>query len=377
MRWLFALCLLFNVILSGCGADSTATKDNNFAPLSQIIISSENPFIANKTINKFTAEGNFSNLFTRDISAEVIWASSEPGIATIDSNGLATATGPGTTQITATLNGESDYFFLTVTNATLSRIEINPVAPTIPKGLSQQFEAKGTFSDASEQVMTHSVTWSSVDTEIATIDQNGLASALLEGTTNITAAFDGVTKTTQLTVAAAALTAIKVTPALSEVPQRVNVKYIASGTFSDGSINDVTSQVNWTSSDDSIATISASGIAIGSSAGTVTIKASSGAISSSAALTVTEAFLVQINLTPASPTVAVGETLQLMATGVFDNNATVNITSNVIWSSTESTVATVSNVAGTEGLVTGGSIGSTTVNVTSGAITGSLPVTVN
>jgi hypothetical protein len=382
MRRLLAFCLLFILILSGCGSDSTATKEFDLAPLSQIIVTSENPFIANKTSNQFAAEGNFSNLFTQDISAEVVWTSSDPGVATIDANGLATAVTPGTTQITATQDGVFDFFFLTVTDATLSRIDIAPVAPAVARGLTQQFTAQGTFSDASEQSLTNSVTWSSVNTSIAAIDQTGLATALLEGTTNITAAFDGVTRTTQLTVVAAALTAIEITQTLSEVPQQVNVKHIATGTFSDGTSSDITAQANWSSSDESIATVAASGIAVGSAAGSVTITAAMNALSSSVTLNVTEAFLVEINITPAAPTVAADNTLQLTAIGVFNNNATADITTaditaHALWTTSDGSIATISNITGSEGLATGSNAGTTTVSATSGTITGTTVLTVN
>ncbi|PLX89995.1 MAG: hypothetical protein C0619_10140 [Desulfuromonas sp.] len=374
MRWLIALFLVISFILSGCGADTTATKENDFSPLSDIIITSENPFIANKTSNQFTATGNFSDLFTTDISDQVIWTSSDEGIVTVDSSGLASAVAPGTVQISALLDGVVGFFFLTVTDAKLSRIELLPILPTVSKGLAQQFSAVGIFSDASTQILTDTVTWTSLDGDVATIDQTGLASALEEGVSNITAAFDGITETTTMTVVDAALVSIEVSPAAAvDIPQRVNVKYLATGIYSDNSLRPITTQVNWSSSNPAVATVDPLGIAVGSTAGEVLITASMGSISDTATLSITADKLVEIRIVPATPSVTQGATTALTAVGILDNLAEFDITKGVIWA-TDNENATVSNSAPTEGIATGITPGTTVVTATSGNIT-SEPVT--
>jgi len=374
MRWLIALFLVISFILSGCGADTTATKENDFSPLSDIIITSENPFIANKTSNQFTATGNFSDLFATDISDQVIWTSSDEGIVTVDSSGLASAVAPGTVQISALLDGVVGFFFLTVTDAKLSRIELLPILPTVSKGLAQQFSAVGIFSDASTQVLTDTVTWTSLDGDVATIDQTGLASALEEGVSNITAAFDGITETTTMTVVDAALVSIEVSPAAAvDIPQRVNVKYLATGIYSDNSLRPITTQVNWSSSNPAVATVDPLGIAVGSTAGEVLITASMGSISDTATLSITADKLVEIRIVPATPSVTQGATTALTAVGILDNLAEFDITKGVIWA-TDNENATVSNSAPTEGIATGITPGTTVVTATSGNIT-SEPVT--
>ena len=76
-------------------------------------------------------------------------------------------------------------------------------------------------------------------------------------------------------------------------------------------------------------------------------------------------------------TIATGETANFTATGLLSNNATVDITENVIWSSSQPEVATVSNDIGEEGVATGISAGSTLVRATSGGLESSLSLTVN
>lgn len=377
MRWLIALCFIFTFLLSGCGSDTSASKENDFSPLTQIIITSENSRLADKTSNQFTAIGNFSNLFTTDITNKVTWESQDSEVLTIDENGLATAVSPGTVGISASMNGVIDFFFLTVTDATLRRIEVLPLEPTISKGLTEQFTATGTFSDASEQSLTNTVVWTAVDNDIVTIDQSGLATGVEEGTTNVTAAFDGVTKTTKVTVLDADLVSIDVSPDLAEVPQQLNVRYIATGTYTDGTQQTITTQVTWSSSNTSIATINSLGIAYGAAAGTSQITASLDSVSSTATLNVTADKLLEINISPSAPTVDVDSTVQLSATGVLDNLSQIDVTKNVTWV-TNNNNATISEVAGSEGLATGVSAGSTTVTAKSGSVqSGSVTMTVN
>jgi hypothetical protein len=83
----------------------------------------------------------------------------------------------------------SDTAALTVTLA-LNSIAVTPAIATIPKGLTQQYTATGTYSDASTADITSSVTWASSATAVATIDSVGLATGVGDGSTNITAALD-------------------------------------------------------------------------------------------------------------------------------------------------------------------------------------------
>lgn len=53
----------------------------------------------------FDAIGNYSNGFTKDISSQVIWTSSNPTVASISSDGTATGIAVGTTKISASLSG--------------------------------------------------------------------------------------------------------------------------------------------------------------------------------------------------------------------------------------------------------------------------------
>ena len=103
---------------------------------------------------------------------------------------------------------------LTVTAAVLESIAVTPANPSIAKGTTQQFTATGTYSDNSTQDLTSQVTWASATTSVATISSAGLGDRpSATGTSTITATLGGVTGSTVLTVTAAVLQSIAVTPA--------------------------------------------------------------------------------------------------------------------------------------------------------------------
>ena len=54
-------------------------------------------------------------------------------------------------------------------SVTLQSIAVTPANPSVPKGLTQQFTATGTFSDNSTQNLTNQVTWASATPSVATI----------------------------------------------------------------------------------------------------------------------------------------------------------------------------------------------------------------
>jgi len=88
---------------------------------------------------------------------------------------------------------------------TLQSIAVTPANPTIPKGLTNQFTATGTYSDGTSQNITASVTWSSGTTSVATVVSGGLASGVGVGSSVITATSGLVSGSTTLTVTAATL----------------------------------------------------------------------------------------------------------------------------------------------------------------------------
>src|SRR5205814_185492 len=178
-----------------------------------------------------------------EMSNSVSWSSSNTSVATVTSGGLATGGAQGGRQISAS-GGVTGSTTLTVGPATLASIAITPANPSIPKGTTQQFTATGTYSDGSTVEMTDSVSWSSSDTSVATITSGGLATSITQGSSTISAS-GGVTGSTTLTVGPATLVSIAVTPANPSIPKGTTQQLTATGTYSDGSTQDLTGSATW------------------------------------------------------------------------------------------------------------------------------------
>lgn len=158
-------------------------------------------------------------------------------------------------------------------------------------------------------------------------------------------------------------------------------QFTATGVYSDATKQDITAQVTWSSSNTLVATISntsgSNGLAMALSAGTTTIEATYGTITGSTTLTVSSVSLMSIQINQNSPLISTGGTQQFNATGTFSDTTPRDITAQVIWSSSNTSVATISNTPastsgpGYNGLATAISKGKTTITATSGNISAS------
>lgn len=386
--------LLLLLLVSGCGFDGTPTRNNDFVPLTSITIVAASPAIetsrtiANGTSTTLTVIGNFSGLFTRDITDQATWASDNTSFAafnftTAPNKNRVTGVGPGSAHLTATVgNVTSAPYTLTVSSATVSSIAVTPAGPTVAAGLSQQFTATGTFSDTSTQDITFDSTWTAtlISSPIAASVSNdpaskGLAKGLAVGTATINATFplNGTSGSTVLTVTPAVLQSIAVTPVNSTIAgSSKTVNFTATGTLSDGTTKDVTSSAAWTSSATSVATITTGGVATTVATGTTTISAAIGSISGNTNLTVTALALSTLKIAPLTLTLNIGASNNFVVTATFADGSTQDVTASSSLISSNTAIATVSSA----GVVTGVSAGTVTISGSFGNLPVSATVTV-
>ncbi|HXY51571.1 MAG TPA: Ig-like domain-containing protein [Terriglobales bacterium] len=256
---------------------------------------------------------------------------------------------------------------------TLQSLLITPAKPSVALGNQQQFKATGTYSDGTSQDLTSTATWASSQPSVAAINATGLATTKAPGMSTIMATSSSVSGSTTLTVTPAALVSIAVSPPNPSIAAGNTQQFIATGTFSDSSTQDLTDSVSWSASAASVASITAGGLAKGVSVGTATITATSGSISGSASLTVTNAVLVSIALSPVAPSVPLGLLQQFSATGTLSDGSTQDLTRSVTWASADSTIASIAS----GGLATARNLGETKISASSGTIQESTTLTVS
>lgn len=340
------------ISLSGCGWDGTPTRSNDFTPLTSIEISGRST-IARDTSTLLTVKGNFSGLYTRDVTGQVSWSSSAPGVAgfiTAANPNRVTGIAPGTATLTATVAGISLDFIVTVSSATVMTLTITPAVTTVAKGLKTNYTVSGDFSDSTVQDLTFDATWSSSNSAVATISNavgsKGVSEAVAAGTATISAAFGGITATLPLTVTEPVLQTISVTPANPSVLTLSTIKFTATGHYSDGSTADISPLVTWSSAKADVASIGSDGTATTLTQGTTAINATLAGVSGASNLKTTGGNLATLSVTPLVVSLVKGTSGRIAATGTFTNGSTRDVTGAVSWTTANATIATVTASGG-------------------------------
>jgi trimeric autotransporter adhesin len=353
----------------------------NAANLNSISIEPGDATIAQGTQQRMIAKGAFNDGSTRDISFLVTWKSSNTAAVSIGSgNALAFGNAPGMATITAALGSVQGSTPLTVSNATIASVLVSPANPSIATGTQQHFTATGVFSDSTNQDITGSVTWSSDNTGVATINNLATATGISAGNATIKATFSfaGFTQsgTSILTVTPATLSSLSLSPSTAAIAPASSQQYIATGTFSDGTKANVNTLVNWSTSDPNVASVSNPGVITGQSSGQVTVTAQQGSISASAHLLVEGSTLISLQVTPQNSSVAEGFETQMKATGTFSDGQVQDLTAFATWTSSDATIATISNTQVSAGRATGVAPGSAKISAVFAGQSGTATLTV-
>jgi len=325
----------------------------------------------------------------RDITASVTWSVRAATVASVSNaagtQGVASGIAEGTTTVTATLGSISDTAELIVTGASLSSIRITPADATTTEGLRTNYRAEAVYSDGSTADITASAMWSTSSTRVASVSNaagiEGQLLALDAGRTRVIATFEGVMGSTTLTVLEPTPVELQVTPVGGTVAVGDTIQYQAVIVYSNGTSRNVTRMAMWSSSSTRTATIMSGGRgggrATGVAAGTSSIRASFDGLTGAQTLTVNSAALVSISVTPATWSTTVGETRQFQAQAIYSDGSTANVTAAGTWTSSNASVAEVSNAFRSWGRVTTTGSGSATITLTYMGLSGTASVTVS
>ena len=257
---------------------------------------------------------------------------------------------------------------------TLSSVQVSPATATVAAGSTAQYTATAIYSDSTKTDVTTQATWSSNAASVASVDSSGKATARAAGAATLSATFQGVAGTTSLTVTAATLTGITVSSTKNSLPKGLSVQLVATGNYSDGTQQNLTSQVTFVSSATGVATIAGPGAGNGLltavNAGTSDVTASLGSATSPAfKVTVTAATLTSLTVAAAGNPISIpkGISLAYTATGTYTDGSTHDVTSSVTWLSSNTAVATINS----SGLALGTGVGTSNVSASLGAVTSS------
>ncbi len=336
----------------------------------------------------YVATALLSDGTARDVTQQARWDSSDNGVAQVSTTsptrGLVTPLTAGTTNISATLIGNTGVGVLTVINATLNLIQVFPADETVPRGFELQYGAVGLYSDGNAYDLTLSATWSSTASSVASVSNTfpdqGVVSTLTAGNTMIQASFSGQTGATSLRVTNAALSSLSITPALLTLPIGAPRQYRATGVFDDGTARDVTSLVRWSSSNLGVASISnavnSRGLLMTIGAGNATITATLGTQTATSALRVTNATFEQLSVAPPTPRIGIQGVASFTATAVYNDGTAIDVTELCAWTSSSPNIASVRNDTGYRGVAVGLQPGLSNIRATFGANSATSKLTV-
>lgn len=366
--YLFALIIN---ILTGCGSGGLGGIEGEGIVDAEILPS--DPTLIQGGTLQFSLQVYHEDGGSDVTHNNIDWSSSDPAVATIDSLGIATAIAVGTTTINGVIQGHSASTKLTVVAPSLTSVAIEPKDSNIPLGTTLSFTAKGSYSDNTTTDITSSVTWESSNTTIATINESGIATSLSKGTVSISASLHGARDEATLNVSDPVLKSIEVNPQTINLFENTSHTFIATGTYTDKTTQDITTTVNWSSSNAQIASVTNDGQVNAVSGGAATITASLNNISASAIVNVypvTE--LATLSVTPASAAIEMGSIQSFSAQAAFSNGSSHDVTQSVTWSLSDTNVGTIDP----NGVVTGRKPGTTDVVATIGSTSAKASLTV-
>src|SRR5208282_6916520 len=224
---------------------------------------------------------------TQNLTASVVWQTSPSTVATITTNGKVTGVGQGVAQVSAVYQGVMGSTAVTVGQPALLSITVSPNSSSLPVGESEQFTATGNFTDGTTQNLTQSATWTSSEPTVASVSSSGWVATNAVGTDMISATAGSVVGSASLTVTSAVVVALNIVPTTSTMVLESNDQFQAIGTYSNGTTQNMTGNVAWSSTQPNIASVSTGGLVIANQVGSTTILAETSDLTASASLTVT------------------------------------------------------------------------------------------
>lgn len=185
------------LLLAGCFAKP---GDEALEGLVGVLVGPENVVVPLGGSVQLTATGLYEDRTTRDVTALVDWTSSDPEVAGVtadlDAEGLVQGYAVGATEVSAWVGDqESNAVGVTVTDASLLGLTVEPNPIQLGEGQAVQLAAHAAWSDGSRGDAAAQVRWVTDDGSVAQIASGGLLTAAGAGATAIRAVWDEVAST--------------------------------------------------------------------------------------------------------------------------------------------------------------------------------------
>ena len=326
--------------------------------------------------------GVYDNGQSINITQGTSFTSNDTSIVTVNAAGVVTPSGAGTTTIEIDYGAFNKVLSTEITNSTISSIQVSPIVGSKARGGEQQFIVTANLNDGSNLDITASAGWNSGNENIVEINSSGYASLLTSGTSAITANYQGFSSSVNFMVLDKTLSSITLSLSAESLSMGVAGQVTCIATYSDDSTEDITESANYSVDNSSVAFVSNNILEEGKintmGQGSVSITASFGGMTSSKTLAVTGAILQSITIESRSSLISEGINAYFTAIGNYDDATSVDITSSVTWSLSNSSNGAISNSGQSKGLFyntfTEASTSTLTISAALGGVIGNFDV---
>ncbi|WP_418434181.1 Ig-like domain-containing protein [Anaerotignum lactatifermentans] len=267
----------------------------------------------------------------------VTWKSDNEGVAIVDNNGNVTAKAAGTATITATVDGKSVSCKVTVNGQTtvpVASVELNQTTLELIAGKEATLTATVKPDDATNKT----VTWSSNNETVATVDNNGKVTAKAAGEAIITAKVGDKQATCNVKVTAADVAVESVTLNQSSLELIAGKEATLTATVKPDNATNRT--VAWESNATNVATVDNNGKVTAKAEGTAIITAKAGDKTATCTVTVTKADVKVTQITISGKNTLNVNDVATLTADVQPGDAT---NKTVVWTSENPDVVKVEN----------------------------------
>jgi len=317
----------------------------------------------------------------KDINGQVLtgrvlsWESNNPTVATVDpSSGAVTGVGAGTDAlITVRSEGKFAQSVIKVLQPILS-IVATPDSFDLPLTTSRSIAVQ-LVGPGGLAITNRRIEWSSSSPTVAVVSTAGVVTAVSVGSTTITIRAGTKQATIPVRVVGEPVNSVRITPQQSvHIVRLGQTKQLTAECLSATQQVLTGRSITWNSTNPVVATVSGTGLVSGNVVGTANVSATcDNAVSGAVTVQVTPVPVSSVTISPASLSLTPGSQGQLIATARDSANNVLSLQGRQVqWLSNNIPVAQVS----TQGVVSGGSIGTAQITVTVDNVT-SAPITVD